>query len=344
MSFIINSLSHVLGFLMDIFFRCLTFVGYPRLWACIVLFAFVTRLIFLRQKISSCKSAVLAPVIKKELLAVDPDFYEKTKNKELTIARAALKKKVYKKYKLSSGSGCLTLLIQYPILVALFSVVNNPQKFVPSLETTAGVNPQVNSFLGLSLSDVPLNNFSLNSFTSCLFMLVPVIIIVSNVIKFWPSMKALQEPAQKRIGYFLYSVLFLLFGWLSAKLPIVISLYWLASDIANSILKFVIHIFLSKSKTISEILAQHESETENPEVWECEEAVVEDDTEEVSSADDAGTTSEECENEIVENEVLIRSDKDTVEAQNTAVDYGGAQQAIVNEEDVNNALRVTEEG
>jgi len=210
-------------------------------------------------------------VIKKELLAADPDFYEKTKNKELTVARAALKKKVYKKYKLPSGSGCLTMLIQYPILVALFSVVNNPQKFVPSLETIAGTNPQVNSFLGLSLSDVPLNNFSFNSFTSYLIMLVPLIIIVSNVIKFIPSIKAFQTPAQKRLGYFLYLFFFLLLGWLSAKLPIVISLYWLAGDIANSILNFFIHRVLAKNKTISDILAQHEQELKEGEIKEVNE-------------------------------------------------------------------------
>lgn len=286
MSFIINSLSHILGFLMDFFFRGLTFIGYPRLWACIVLFAFVTRLIFLHQKIGSCKSTLLAPVVKKELLAADPDFYEKTKNKELTIARAALKKKVYKKYKLSSGSGCLSLLIQYPILVALFGVVNNPQKFVPSLETIASTNPQVNSFLGISLSNIPLNNFSFNSFTSCLFMLVPLIIIVSNVIKFIPGIKALQTARQKRRGYPLYLLLILLLGWFSAKLPIVISLYWLASDVANSVLNFIIHKLLAKNKTITDILAQHERE--------------------------------ENENEILENEVSIISDEGVVGVSNSA--------------------------
>ena len=293
MSFITNSISYILGFLMDFFFRGLTLVGYPRLWACIVLFAFATRLIFLSQKIGSCKSTLLAPVVKKELLAADPDFYKKTKDKALTIQRNALKKQIHKKYKISSGSGCLSLLIQYPILVALFSVVNNPQKFVPSLEVIAGTNPQVNSFLGLSLSDVPLNNFSFSSFTSCLFMLVPLIIIVSNVIKFWPGIKALQTARQKRRGYPLYLLLILLLGWFGAKLPIVISLYWLASDIANSILNFIIHIFLSKNKTISLILAQHKEETEEPEIWESVEAVIEEDTEETSVIVDAAISSEE---------------------------------------------------
>lgn len=268
MSFIINSLSHVLGFLMDLFFRGLTFIGYPRLWACVVLFAFVTRLIFLRQRIGSCKKTLLEPVVKKELLAADPDFYEKTKDKELTIARAAIKKKVYKKYKLSSGSGCLTFFIQYPILVALFSVVNNPLKFVPSLEAIADTNPQVNSFLGISLSDVPLNIFSFNSFTSCLFMLVPLIIVASNVIKMWPGIKKLQTAPQKTIGYPLYLMVILLLGWFSAKLPIVISLYWLSCDISNSVLDFFIRRLLEKNKTVSDILAQHAQELKENEILE----------------------------------------------------------------------------
>lgn len=303
MSFITNPLSHILGFLMNFFFQGLTYIGYPRLWACIVLFAFATRLIFLSQRISSYKSTLLAPVVKKELLAIDPDFYEKTKNKELTVARAALKKKVYKKYKLSNGSGCLSLLIQYPILIALFSVVNNPQKFVPSLETIAGTNPQVHSFLGLSLSDIPLNNFSFNSFTSCLFMLVPLIIIVSNVIKLWPGIKKLQSASRKGRGYFLYLLLILLLGWFSAKLPIVISLYWLASDIANSVLDFFIHRLLPRNKTISGILAQHEQELKEAEDEKVKDALNEEETKEASVAGDVDASSEESADIKSRNEV-----------------------------------------
>ena len=107
-------------------------------------------------------------------------------------------------------------------------------------------------------------------------MLVPLIIIVSNIIKMWPNIKKFQTPTQKTIGYTLYLLLISLFGVLSANLPIVISLYWLASDISNSVLDFFIHKFLSKNKTISGILAQYEEEVKKAELEKAEEEVLED--------------------------------------------------------------------
>lgn len=260
MGFIVDSLSYVLGLLMDLFFKGLTVVGYPRLWACTVLFAFVTKLLFLPERINSHKSKLLAPVVKKDLLSADPNFFDKTKDKELTVKRAAIKKQVNKKYKLSNSSGCLTLLIQYPILVALFSVVQNPARFIPSLESMLSTSPEINTFLGLSLSAIPLKNTVVDGTVNWLFLLVPSIIIVSNIIKLLPNFKAAKTKGQKIIIYPLFSLIIILLGWLSSSLPVVISLYWLVGDITFSVFDFFIHKYLPKQKTISAILSQHEQE------------------------------------------------------------------------------------
>ena len=259
MNAIIDFLSSIMGVLMDVFFRGLTLIGYPRLWACVVLYAIVTRLFFLPERINNCKSVMLAPVVKRDLLAGDPNFFEQTKDKELLTQRAALKKQVHKKYKISERSGCLVSLIQYPLLVALFYVVKNPQEFVPSLESISEVSTKVNSFLGLSLSEIPLENFSFDSLKG-LVMLVPLIIVISNIIKMWPTIRKAKRKIQKVVTYSLCSLLFLLIGWCSASLPIVISLYWLAGDLAYLAFDFVIKRVLSKNKEITKILEDYNAE------------------------------------------------------------------------------------
>lgn len=264
MDFIINSLSYVLGLLMDVFFRGLTLIGYPRLWACIVLYAVVTRLFFLPDRINNHKRKLLAPVIKKDLLAVDPSFFEKTKDKELTIKRAALKKEVNKKYKLSNRSGCLTSLIQYPFLVALFYVVKNPQEFVPSLEALTNASPQVNTFLSIPLSAIPLNNITFDKIEGFV-LFVPLIIAISNVAKMFPTIKNANNILSKIISCSLCVLFTSLIAWISATLPIAISLYWLVGDLTYMVFDFFIHRYLPKDKVISTILKHYNEEKEREE-------------------------------------------------------------------------------
>ena len=260
MNNIIDCLSYVLGLLMDVFFRGLTFIGYPRLWACIVLYAIATRFFFLPQRINIYKNKLLAPVVRRDILAADPGFFESTKDKELILKRNALKKEVNKKYGLSNSSGCLVTLIQYPFLVALFYVVKNPQEFIPSLESLTH-SSEVNTFLGFSLSAIPFNNISFNGIEGFI-LLVPLIIVISNIIKLYPTLKRMQTRTQKIISYSLCGLLVLLIGWLSATLPIVISLYWLVSDITMMIFDFLIHKFLPKNKTVAKILKYYQDDVE----------------------------------------------------------------------------------
>lgn len=256
MSQIINFLSSILGYLMDFFFQGLTFIGYPRLWACIVLFAVVTRFLFLPQKISSYRSKLLGPVVKREILEQDPNFYEKTNDRDLTIKRAALKKATYKKYKLSNSSGCLTSLIQYPILIALFSVVKHPQKFIPSLETLSSTSSQVTTFLGLSLSSVPMEGFKSLS-TSWYVLLVPFLVMIATFVKMYPSLKLASTVSEKFKVYGLCVLFVALLGWLSLKLPIAISLYWIVNDITYLVFDYYIHKYLPKNKFVADTLKKH---------------------------------------------------------------------------------------
>lgn len=256
MNYIIDCLAYVLGLLMDLFFRGLTFIGYPRLWACIVLYAVVTKFLFLPQRISNYKGKLLAPVVRRDLLDADPKFFEKTQDKELTIERAMLKKEINKKYKVSNGSGCLVSLIQFPFLAALFYVVKNPQEFVPSLEAMSNASSDVNSFLGVSLSAIPLNNIKFNGFES-LVVCVPLFVMVSCFLKMFPSLKRAKTVSEKIKVYSLCAFFVLLLGFFSAKLPLAISLYWIAGDVTYMIFDFFIHRFLPKNKFISSVLEEY---------------------------------------------------------------------------------------
>lgn len=256
MSSIVSFIAHILGFLMDFFFRGLTLIGYPRLWACIVLFAAATRIFFVPQWINSCRNKVLAPVVKRELLAADQNFFEKTKDSQITLARNALRKQISKKYKIKNNSGCLTTLVQLPLLAALFYIVKHPQEFIPSLEAVSTVSSKVNTFLGISLDSIPLDK-AMSAGGSILFLCVPAFVMLSNVTKMFPSLRLAKTISQKIKVYGLCVFFTLLIGWFSAKLPLAISLYWVANDVTHYVFDFFIQRSVPKSKFVVAALEEH---------------------------------------------------------------------------------------
>lgn len=246
MSVLIGFVAYILGIVMDFFFQALTLIGYPRLWLCIVLYAVVTRFLFLPQRISNYRSKLLTPVANYELSLADPDFFKKTSNKELVIERAAMKKAVYKKYKISSLSGCLVSLIQYPFLIALFYVVKNPQDFIPALEGAAIASPSVTTFFGLSLSNSPLTSVQAGGFT-WLVLLAPVCVMLSNFLKMQPTLKQAVTTSQKIKVWVLTGVLAALLGWFSLSLPLAVSIYWITNEVTYKVLDGFVKKHVSNS-------------------------------------------------------------------------------------------------
>lgn len=257
MAELITWLSSVLGVLMDLFFRFFTALGYPRLWVCIVAFAVTTRFIFLPQKIGEHRNKILMPVVNFELKQMDPEFFQQTKDKELLYKRSLLKKEVTQKYKVKNNSGCLTAIVQYPLLVALFYVVKNPQEFVPSLEAMAGSFAEVNSLLGTSLSAIPFRSAAEAGGVSSI-LIVPVIVMISSFWKMFPTVRRVKSVGDKIKTYTLCATFVFLLGWFSASFPLVISLYWITNDVTNSVLDFILKKVMPKTKSISRVLKDHQ--------------------------------------------------------------------------------------
>ena len=256
MNYIIGILAVLLGYLMDLFFQGLTLIGYPRVWACIVLYAAFTRFFFLPQRINNYKKKLLTPVVNRELLSIDPNFFVKSKDTKQILERNALKKQYFKKYGISNRSGFLMTLIQYPFLVALFYVVKHPQDFIPSLEALASVSANVNTFLGLSLAAIPLNSLH-DASTPVLLLCVPFLVVLSNILKMLRSLKLAKTVSQKIKVYSLCGLFTVLLGWLSASLPLAISIYWLTNDITYAIFDFFIRKQVPKSPVVVAAMKDH---------------------------------------------------------------------------------------
>lgn len=126
---IIKQISWILGQVMNAIFNVLSAVGIENIGICIIIFTiivytFMIPLTIKQQKFSKMQ-AVMQPEIKKL-----QKKYEGKKDQASMLKQQEEMKMIYEKYGTSMSSGCLPMLIQMPVLFALYPVIQNIPKYV----------------------------------------------------------------------------------------------------------------------------------------------------------------------------------------------------------------------
>lgn len=131
---ILGPISMILGWIMDALFRFTSTFGVLNIGLCIILFTFVVKLLMFPLTIKQQKSSKLMSVMQPEIQAIQAKYKGKTDNDSMMRMNVETKA-VYEKYGTSMTGGCLQLLIQMPILFALYRVIYNIPAYVESVKT-----------------------------------------------------------------------------------------------------------------------------------------------------------------------------------------------------------------
>ena len=126
---ILGPIADVFGYIMDWLFTMTSKVGILNIGLCIILFTIVTRLLLFPITVKQQKTSKLMNVMQPELNAIQKKYKGKDDQKSLMMMQAETKA-VYEKYGTSMMGGCLPLLIQMPILFALYRVIYNIPAYV----------------------------------------------------------------------------------------------------------------------------------------------------------------------------------------------------------------------
>ncbi len=129
---ILGPIATVLGYIMDILFKFTSQFGIFNIGLCIILFTIVMKMLMLPLTIKQQKSTKLMSVMNPEIQAIQKKYKGKTDNESMQRQNVEIQA-VYEKYGTSMTSGCLPLLIQMPILLALYRVIYNIPAYVPSV-------------------------------------------------------------------------------------------------------------------------------------------------------------------------------------------------------------------
>ncbi len=128
----------LLGLIMNAVFELLSLVGIPNIGLSIILFTIVIYLLLMPLTVKQQKFSKLSSRMNPELSAIQ-ERYKGRQDNEAVVAMNAERKQVYAKYGVSPSGSCLQLLIQMPILLALYRVINSMPAYVVKIGEAFGV-------------------------------------------------------------------------------------------------------------------------------------------------------------------------------------------------------------
>lgn len=133
-TFIIGPVAVILGIIMNgIFNFCSSVFGIENIGLCIILFTILIYVLMLPMTIKQQKFSKLSAQMNPELQKIQKKY--KGKQDQVSMMKMNEEtREVYAKYGVSPTGSCLPLLIQFPILFALYRVIWNVPAYVAGVK------------------------------------------------------------------------------------------------------------------------------------------------------------------------------------------------------------------
>lgn len=119
---ILGPIAKVLGWIMEGIFTVIDFIGIPNIGLAIILFTVVVNLLMMPLTIKQQKFSKLSAKMNPEIQKVQ-EKYKNKKDEQSQMAQNQEIQAIYAKYGVSPTGSCLYLIIQMPILFALYRVI-----------------------------------------------------------------------------------------------------------------------------------------------------------------------------------------------------------------------------
>lgn len=132
-TFIIGSIAKLLGFIMNGIFNALSYIGIENIGLSIIIFTVIVYTLMIPMTIKQQKFSRMSAVMNPEIQKIQKKYKNK-KDQASMIKMQEETKLVYEKYGTSPTGGCLGSLIQFPILFALWPVIQNIPAYVTSIK------------------------------------------------------------------------------------------------------------------------------------------------------------------------------------------------------------------
>lgn len=266
----IQAIASFLGYIIRFFYDI---VGQNYLFT-ILLFTLFTKVVLFPLAWGQIKSMEKMNKMAEEQKKIQ-DKYKNDKEKQTEELM-----NLYKENKVNPLSGCLPLIIQIPIILAMFYIVRQPLTYIIQMpkeeiktytqqilnkEDVSDKEIQANELTiakennlidmqvipGINLGDIPSNVFSKdeNKKASPLSLIIPIFTIAFSFLQNKLTQKnSNQTPEQAEMQKTTNIMMPLLSGFISYTMPLALGIYWLFGNILQIIQQIIINKIVKKDK------------------------------------------------------------------------------------------------
>jgi len=158
-TFIIGPVAKLLGLIMDAIFEFLNLIKIPNIGLAIIIFTIVIYLLLLPLTIRQQKFSKLSAKMSPELQAIQNKYKDKKNDQAAMMAMNEEQRAVYAKYGVSPSGTCVQLLIQMPILFALYRVIYAIPAYVGRVRDVFTHNDFINNLISQEGSQEFISTF-----------------------------------------------------------------------------------------------------------------------------------------------------------------------------------------
>ena len=165
---IVGPIAKLLGYIINWIYIAFSAIGIENAAICIVLFTVIVRALMIPLNLKQSKATKLSSRMNPEISKIQ-EKYKGKKDEASQRKMAAETQAVYEKYGANPLSGCLPLLITFPIMIALYRVIYNIPAYIPAIKemyevaatSIQGVDGYVDILTGLLSTGKSMNATSL---------------------------------------------------------------------------------------------------------------------------------------------------------------------------------------
>ncbi len=130
---IMGPVSKLLGFIFNAIYSLFNGMGVESIALSIVVFTVIVRLILFPFNIKSTRSSKIQQYLKPEFNKINKKYKGK-KDQDSMLAQQRETRELQEKYGIKMSQGCLTSLVQFPVFIGLYNVIQNVPAYVPKIK------------------------------------------------------------------------------------------------------------------------------------------------------------------------------------------------------------------
>lgn len=136
-AFIIGPIAKLLGLIINALYNVLDYVGIGNVALSIILFTIIVQLLMIPIKYKAQKFTRISSMIQPEIMEIRKKYAGKRDQQSMALMNQETQA-VYRRYGTSAAGGCLPMLIQMPILFALYAVIQSVPSYVDKVGSLFG--------------------------------------------------------------------------------------------------------------------------------------------------------------------------------------------------------------